>query len=324
MFGLRPDGKRLKNIDPIQKIMPHIMKDRHDGQNIAKYEVRCEPFDEFIKAEREKGNRFNYMHLVIAGIVRTFALKPRLNRFIMNGRIYKRKGGIFVSFVVKKKLSSEAADSTIKVQFTGHENIYEVKEKIDEAINTVNAPTKSNGTDKLARVLTIIPNFIIKGVVGLLKFLDKHGMLPNAILKLSPFHTSCFVTNLKSIKGEYIYHHIYDFGTTGLFFAMGKEKMVPVVDEIDYVPTLGMGKVMNIGIVMDERFCDGFYYVSSLKMLKDFYTNPTKLCERLENVVEDETFDFKNKEQKKKTKAEEKSKKAEAKKNKKLEKKNKK
>ena len=75
--------------------MPHIMKDRHDGQNIAKSEVRCEPFDEFIKAEREKGNRFNYMHLVIAGIVRTFALKPRLNRFIMNGRIYKRKGGIF-------------------------------------------------------------------------------------------------------------------------------------------------------------------------------------------------------------------------------------
>jgi len=299
MFGLRPDGKRLKNIDPIQKIMPHIMKARHDGQNIAKYEVRCEPFDEFIKTERENGNRFNYMHLVIAGIVRTFALKPRLNRFIMNGRIYRRTGGIFVSLVVKKRLSADAADSTIKVQFTGHENIYEVKEKLDAAINTVNATTKTNGTDKLARILTIIPNFVIKGVVGLLKFLDKHGMLPNAILKLSPFHTSCFVTNLKSIKGEYIYHHIYDFGTTGIFFAMGKEKMVPVVNEVDYVPELGIGKVMNIGIVMDERFCDGFYYVSSLKLLKDFFTNPSKLREKLDKVEEDVTFDFKNKEAKK-------------------------
>lgn len=302
MFGLRPDGKRLKNIDPIQKIMPHIMPARHDGQNIAKYEVRCEPFDKFIKEEREKGNRFNYMHLVVAGIVRTFALKPRLNRFIMNGRIYKRKGGIFVSFVVKKRLSADAADSTVKVQFTGHENIYEIKEKIDAGINTVNAKTKSNGTDKLARVLTFVPNFIIKFVVGLIKFFDKHGMLPNSILKLSPFHTSCFVTNLKSIKGEYIYHHIYDFGTTGLFFAMGKEKVVPVVDEKDYEPYLTMGKVMNIGIVMDERFCDGFYYVSALKMLKDYFNNPSKLIERLDKVEEDETFDFKNKEEKKKLK----------------------
>ena len=30
---------------------------------------------------------------------------------------------------------------------------------------------------------------------------------------------------------------------------MGKEKMVPVVNEVDYVPELGIGKVMNIGIV---------------------------------------------------------------------------
>ena len=306
MFGLRPDGKRLKNIDPIQKIMPHIMKDRHDGQNVAKYELRCEGFDQFIKEEREKGNRFNYMHLVIAGVVRTFAMKPRLNRFIMNGRIYKRKG-IFISLVVKKKLSSEAADSTIKVEFTGHESVYEVKEKIDSAINTVNSTNKTNGTDKLARVLTIIPNFIIKFAVGTIKFLDKHGMLPKAIINLSPFHTSCFITNLKSIKGEYIYHHIYDFGTTGLFIAMGKEKMVPVVDEIDYVPTLGIGKVMNLGIVMDERFCDGFYYVSSLKILKDLLANPGKMRERLEKVEEDVTFDYKNKEVKKQAKKEKKA-----------------
>ena len=82
MFGLRPDGKKLKRLDPVQKIMPHILSARHDSQNLAKYEVECEPFDNFIREQRAKGETFNYMHLVIAGIVRTIATYPRLNRFI--------------------------------------------------------------------------------------------------------------------------------------------------------------------------------------------------------------------------------------------------
>ena len=56
MFGFRNDGKRLKGIDPIQKIIPHIMSARHDSQNSTRYEIRCEPFDEFIREERSKGN----------------------------------------------------------------------------------------------------------------------------------------------------------------------------------------------------------------------------------------------------------------------------
>lgn len=294
MFGLRADGKKLKRIDPIQKITPHIMSERHDSQNIAKYEVRCEPFDNFIRKEREKGTNFNYMHLVIAGIVRTIALKPRLNRFVMNGRIFRRTGGIYISFVVKRKLSANAADSTVKVCFTGHESVYEIKEKIDEAIKSINQKEESNGTDKAAHVLTIVPNSLIKFAVWIIKKLDKHGLLPGSILKLSPFHTSCFVTNLKSIKGEYIYHHLYDFGTTSLFVSMGKERMQPVCEGEQIVP----GKVMTLGVVTDERFCDGFYYIAALKLLKEYCKNPEKLCERLEHVEEDIPFEYKKKKQK--------------------------
>ena len=154
---------------------------------------------------------------------------------------------------------------------------------IDEAIKANSKVSANNGTDKLARFLTFIPNCIIKFAVGTLKFLDKHGMLPNAILKLSPFHTTLFITNLKSIKGEAIYHHLYDFGTTGLFISMGKEKMVPVVDNGEIVP----GKVMTLDVVTDERFCDGFYFVTALKSLKKLYGDPNLLCERLEELPED-------------------------------------
>ena len=282
MFGLRPDGKKVKDLDPIQRIMPHIMKHRHDSQNLTSYDCPCEPFDAFIKQELANGISYNYMHIVIAGIVRTTALFPRINRFIMNGRIFQHNN-IQVSFVVKKGLSAEAADTTVKLDFTGKETIAEVREKVNAAIMANNNMDANNGTDKLVRLLTITPNCIISFLVGTIKFLDKHGLLPAAILKVSPFHTSAFVTNLKSIKGPSIFHHLYDFGTTGMFFAMGKEALVPVVSGNEIV----IGKRMPIQIVTDERFCDGFYFVSAQKKLRELWSKPEMLKEPLEALAED-------------------------------------
>ena len=282
MFGLRPDGKQVRDIDPIQRIMPHIMKHRHDSQNLTSYDVQCEPFDAFIKNELEDGSSYNYMHLVIAGIVRLTGLFPRINRFIMNGRIYNRNS-IQVSFVVKKGLSADAADTTVKIDFTGRETIAEVRDKVNAAIVANNNMDANNGTDKLARLITFTPNFLISFLVGTIKFLDKHGLLPAAILRLSPFHTSAFVTNLKSIKGPSIFHHLYDFGTTGLFFAMGKEAMVPVVSGKEIV----IGKRMPMQIVTDERFCDGFYFVTALRKLRELWNNPALMKEPLEELASD-------------------------------------
>ena len=88
MLGFRPDGKKVRDIDPIQRIMPHIMRQRHDSQNLTGIDLPCEPMDNFIKDELALGNgTYNYMHIIIAGIVRIIARYPRLNRFIMNGRI---------------------------------------------------------------------------------------------------------------------------------------------------------------------------------------------------------------------------------------------
>ena len=283
MFGLRADGKRLKGIDPIQKIVPHIMEHRYDAMNMTHYDCRCEPFDDFIKAEREKGVKFSYMHIIMTGLMRIIAMYPRLNRFAMNGRTFARDG-IYLSFVVKKGLSANAGESLVKLKFTGHESIYEVKEMVDKAIIENAKMDAENGTDKLAHLLTITPNGIIKFLVGFIKWLDKHGMIPMSILDLSPFHTSAFVTNLKSIKGPSVYHHLYDFGTTGIFLAMGKESTVPVVNK----GQIEVGKVMPVEIVLDERYCDGFYFVEALNVLKNMYMNPTVLTSRLETVPEDD------------------------------------
>ena len=282
MFGYRPDGKKVKDLDPIQRIMPHIMVHRHDSQNLASYDCPCEGMDAFIKEEYAAGAKYNYMHILIASVVRSIALFPRLNRFICNGRIYARDC-IQISFVVKKGLSSDVADTTIKLSFTGHESISEIRDMIDEAIQKNNTLDTTNGTDKLARIITLTPNILIRFLVNLIRWLDKHGLLPKAIINLSPFHTTAFITNLKSIKGPSIFHHLYDFGNTGMFFAMGKESLMPVVRGGE----LAVGKLMPLQMVTDERFCDGFYFVSAMKQLRLFLSKPGDLKERLEKVVKD-------------------------------------
>ena len=282
MFGLRPDGKKVKDLDPIQRIIPHIMTARHDSQNLTTYDCPCEPMDEFINAQLAQGEVYNYMHLLIAAMVRTFARFPRLNRFVMNGRIFMRNE-IQVSFVVKKNLSPDAADSLVKLTFSGLESLPEIQKKIDEAIEANNNMAANNGTDKIARVLTITPNAIIKFLLGTIKFLDKHGLLPKAIINLSPFHTSLFVTNMKSIKGPSIFHHLYDFGTTGIFMSMGKESVVPAVSKDEYVSA----KRMPVWITTDERFCDGFYFVGAMKHMERLLKHPELMMEPLDALTAD-------------------------------------
>ena len=284
MFNKRPDGRAIKNLEPMQMIMPYIMKTRTDSMNMYEDSFACEPWDAYIKEKAAEGISLGYMHIIIAAVVRLIALRPQLNRFCMNGKIYARPK-IWVSFVVHPTLRDESVGTTIKLCFEGTETILEIAEKINEAIakETVNRKGE-NDTDKLLRTLMKkIPGPLIKFVVNTLMWMDKHNIMPKAIVELSPFHTSFFVTNLKSLGINHIYHHTYNFGTTGLFFAMGKEKQVPVVKGNEITTQ----KEMGFGLVSDERFCDGLYFALSLRKLRRFMLNPAVLEKPLDKKVED-------------------------------------
>lgn len=217
-------------------------------------------------------------------MVRTIALRPRLNRFVMNGRIYTRPK-IWVSFVVHQSLRKEDDGTTVKLRFDGTESLREICDKIDEAIiKETTAHTESNATDKLAKLVTSIPGPLIKLVVGILMWMDKHDIMPKAVIEASPFHTSFFLTNLRSLGINHVFHHVYEFGTTGLFLAMGKERRVPEVQG----SSVGIGKQMGFSLVCDERFCDGLYFARSLKVFKKFMADPSLLEEPLDKKEEDD------------------------------------
>lgn len=284
MLKKRPDGRVVKTVPPIQKIMPYIMKTRTDSMNMYDDVFNCEEWDSYIKEKEAEGLKMSYMHIFIAGVVRMIALRPQLNRFIMNGRVYTRHK-IYVSFVVHPKLCDGDIETTIKLEFEGTETIQEIAETINRRVKEETTDRQGeNGTDKLAKVLTNIPGPIIRFAVNTLMWMDRHNLLPKAIIDLSPFHTSFFITNLKSLGINYIFHHTYEFGTTGLFFAIGKEQNHV---DLDKEGNIISEKRMGWGLVTDERFCDGLYFALSLRQLRKFMKNPKLLETPLEAKVED-------------------------------------
>lgn len=283
MFGKRSDGRLVREVEPFQRIIPYIMRTRTDSMNMFEESIPCAGMDRYIRARKAEGVQLAYLHLMIGALVRLVALRPQLNRFVVRGRIYTRPK-IWVSFVVHQNLRSDDAGTTIKLCFEGTETIGEITEKINTAIvKETTQKQESNATDKVAALIMGIPGPLIRLVVNTLMFMDRHNALPKAILEASPFHTSLFVTNLRSLGINHIFHHVYEFGTTGLFIAIGKEKNVPVVEGSQIVAQ----KCMGFGLVADERFCDGLYFARSLKLLKKFLSHPELLEEPLAHKIED-------------------------------------
>lgn len=283
MFGKRPDGRRIKNIDPLQLITGFLMKKRYDSMNMYEDTFNCDVWDDYIREKKAQGINMGYMHIFIAGIVRMLALKPRLNRFVMNGKIYARPK-IWVSFTIHPELHIDCPDTTIKLCFEGTESILEIAEKINEAIRKeTTLRTEENDTDKLARFFTSMPSLILNIVASVLMWMDRHNILPKSIIEFSPFHTSFYITNLKSLGINHVFHHTCEFGTNGLFFAMGKEKEVAVAHKGEVF----VEKHMGFSLVSDERFCDGLYFALALRELRKIMRNPALLETPLEERVED-------------------------------------
>ena len=283
MMKNRPDGRRIRNVDPMQLITCFLMKKRYDSMNFYEDSINCEAWDKYIKEKSEQGIKIGYMQIFIAGVIRMLALKPRLNRFVMNGKLYARPK-IWVSFTIHPELHIDSPDTTIKLAFDGTESILEITEKINEAIRKETVLREGeNSADKMARVLTSLPSWLLNAVASIAMWMDRHNILPKSVIEFSPFHTSFYITNLKSLGVNPVFHHTCEFGTNGLFFAMGKEKQIPVVEKGEVV----IQKHMPFTLVSDERFCDGLYFALALREFKKIMKNPKLLETPLEKKVED-------------------------------------
>ena len=113
--------------------MPSLMTERSDAHVYFNQDIKIDAINEYIAIKQKEGIKFSTMEIIIAAIVRILATRPQLNRFIMHGRTYARNH-ICISLTIKKSITDDAEETTVKFYFDGTENIFEIKEKIAKLI----------------------------------------------------------------------------------------------------------------------------------------------------------------------------------------------
>lgn len=272
MFSKRADGRKIKSLDPFYKIIPYIMKERVDAHVYFEEDIPVDNLEAYIAKKKEQGIKIKHMDVVLAAIGRVALEKPRINRFIMNRKIYARNE-VSISLAMIRKLNEEDyVDTTVKFKIKPEDTIFTIAEKERNLVEENKNAKANNSTDRLASAVMSLPNFLIKFVVWLVTKLDNWNMLPKFVMEASPFHTSIFLTNLGSVGIDSIYHHIYNFGTTSGFLAMGGRKT-----RIKDVKTGETEKYMTFKFVMDERICDGYYYARAFAAFRRYIMYPELL-----------------------------------------------
>jgi hypothetical protein len=273
-FGDRYDGRRVRSLDSFYKLIPFIMRSRIDSQNYFEDKIEISRTEAYLRRKRKTDDiNISMLHVLVAAMVRTIALKPALNRFIAGQSIYARNE-ILVSLAIKKELKAESPETIIKFKFEPTDTLSDIAEKLNIQIEENKKLGTINEADKTARLFMLCPGLLLKFVVFIIRFLDYFGKMPRFINKVSPMHASFFITDLGSLGIQPIYHHLYDFGTTSFFIAFGIKTKEKVIDTDNNIVDK---KFIKIKVVMDERTVDGHYYASAFKLYKTLVQHPERL-----------------------------------------------
>jgi hypothetical protein len=192
---------------------------------------------------------------------------PGVNRFVAGGRLYQRDGTWF-SYAVKRKLESDAPLVVVKRRFDTDESFAAMVQGMqdDQAkVTSGKAPVEGE-----LGLLMKFPGFVRRIIMACIRGLDRLGMLPRRYIENDPMYTTAFFANMASFGMPAVYHHLYEYGTAGLFVSIGR----PVTEPGS--PTSGPGRrrVMTMKYTFDERTDDGLTGWFALRRIREIVEDP--------------------------------------------------
>ncbi|MBQ9393573.1 MAG: 2-oxo acid dehydrogenase subunit E2 [Oscillospiraceae bacterium] len=283
MFGRRPDGRRIKGIDPIVQITPYIMPMRCDAQVFLKHQADLEKISRYIRrALAEKNERLSHMNVIVAAYVRAVSRNPEVNRFIMNKQYFSRNNCSVALTILKDPNDADQGESVVRFSFDLTDTIFDVRDRMESLVASGRGDQPKTFLDKLAAALFKVPG-LPTVAVALVRLLDRYGLCPGALIRELPFHVGMYITNTASIGLHDVNHHIYNFGNVSMFFSMGLAEKVAVVENGE----ARMKRLLPIGVVVDERVCSGAHYARFFNDMRRYLDHP----ELLEAPPEEVRFD---------------------------------
>ena len=273
--GDRFDATLVRNLDPLHWFMPYIYPNRADYEAFIREEFDRTNLNAFLEKKNEgldKAHRYTIFHAVSAAIVKAVTLRPQMNRFIQGRRLYQRDE-LSLGFVVKKQFRDNADEGLAFIKFPEDTTIDSLHERIMAEIFECRSDKMDNST-KGMEMFTHLPRWLMRIVMWVLHRLDFYGKVPYDLIKADPNYASVFLTNLGSIKLNAAYHHLSNWGTTSVFVIIGEKGRKPVFHEDG---TFEMRDMLSVGITLDERIADGYYYAQTVRLVKKLIECPELL-----------------------------------------------
>lgn len=280
-FGDRKDGTLIRKIDSMHYIMPLMYPNRCDNEAFMHIRVDLTKVEKFLE-EKNASNpayRYNLFQLVVTAILKTITLRPEMNRFIANKNLYQRNQ-ITAAFTVKKVFSDHGGEALARIYAKDTDTLDTIHDEIYRQVSFCRSDSKDGSTASMD-IIQKIPGKHLIGAVA--RFLDRHGWMPSSIIATDPYYCSAVLTNLGSLKLDAGYHHMTNWGTNSVFCAIGLMKKRPFYDDEGNVD---MRMSVDLGLTIDERIADGYYYAKTIRLLKTLLENPELLEKPLSETVE--------------------------------------
>ena len=288
MFGYRPDGRRLKNVDPIIRITPYLMPMRCDAQVFLQHDIDYEKLTRYIVQKSKEGEKLTFMQIFVAAYVRAVSQHPEVNRFIFNKQYYARNDCSVSYAVLKDPQNTDSHETTVRILFDLTDTLFDVRDRMNAAVANARATEDGDFVIKLASLVLKIPG-VATFLVALVKLLDRYGLAPGILMRELPFYSGMFITNNGSVGLPAPLHHIYNFGDVSLFIGMGGVQKKAFVDAEGRTR---MRRWMPLGLTADERVCSGAHYGAFFADVMRFMENPEELENPPEQVCFDEGLEY--------------------------------
>ncbi len=274
-WGDRRDGRRVR-APGLQTIMCYLMPKRTDCEVYLSDQLDVTALLPYL--ERKNAEHPEYkttlFHAVLTAGIRMVMERPMLNRFIQGYRMYERNE-ISVAFVAKRRFADGSDEALMFLVPREDDDLDKISRRIVGDVGEMRKSEHSTGgVDAILDALARLPRLLLMLIVRVVRWLDFWGVNPKALTDGDPNYATVFCSNLGSIRCPAVYHQLNNYGTNSIMVTI-----VTIHKEEVLMPdgTKEIRDLVEIGVTLDERIADGFYFARSLKLVKHVFAHPEML-----------------------------------------------
>jgi hypothetical protein len=285
MWRHRPDGDVVRDLPRNRRVMPYIMRGRNEAAVYLEHDVALRETDAFIRAwnQANPGLRIDVFHLATWALRDVLSRHPTMNRFVVGGRLYDRNG-IWFSYAIKAKLETGAPLLVVKRRFDTDKSFGEMVLGMHETEQRYRRGEAARVERELG-LLFVFPGFVRRVIMRLIDLGNRLGLLPKSFIANDPMFASAFFANMASFGMPAVYHHLYEYGTAGVFSSLGR----PVTEPGG--PTSGpeRRRTMQVRWTFDERAEDGLTSWFATRRFRQVMEDPRGVGLSVDTLAPDAT-----------------------------------